>query len=172
MIKPDKVVSTVCPYCGVGCNMELHVRTISFTRSLPHSTALSTTANLCVKGRFGYDFIYHPKRITTPLLRVVAQQAGSRTQAFERPEWREVSWDEALDYTASRLVEIYRRDGRSDGDLPVCQSHKRRQLPSAKAMAHRIPHQQHRPLHRPVPRRISGRPAAGDRFIGDEQYCR
>jgi len=67
--------------------------------------------NLCVKGRFGYDYIYHPKRVLTPLIRKVQQEAGSRTQAFNRSDWREASWDEALDYVADRLTAIYRRDG-------------------------------------------------------------
>jgi formate dehydrogenase alpha subunit len=64
-----------------------------------------------VKGRFGYDFVYHPNRVTTPLIRKTRQEPGSRTQAFDRSEWREVGWDEALDYVADRLVEIYHRDG-------------------------------------------------------------
>jgi formate dehydrogenase alpha subunit len=49
--------------------------------------------------------------VTTPLIRKSTQAPGARTQAFERDQWREVSWDEALDYTAGRLVEIYQRDG-------------------------------------------------------------
>jgi formate dehydrogenase alpha subunit len=64
-----------------------------------------------VKGRFGYDYIYHPKRVTTPMIRRTRQEAGKRTQAFDRSEWRVASWDEALDYVADRLVEIHRRDG-------------------------------------------------------------
>jgi formate dehydrogenase alpha subunit len=66
---------------------------------------------LCVKGRFGYDFIYHKDRITVPLMRKKPQSPGARTQAFDRSEWREVSWDEALDYTADRLVEVFKRHG-------------------------------------------------------------
>jgi formate dehydrogenase alpha subunit len=67
--------------------------------------------NLCVKGRFGYDFIYSPKRVTMPMMRKTPQTPGHRTQAFDLNEWREVSWDEALNTVADRLVEIYRRDG-------------------------------------------------------------
>jgi predicted molibdopterin-dependent oxidoreductase YjgC len=55
--------------------------------------------------------MYHPDRVTRPLLRRQPQQAGQRTQAFDRSEWQEVSWDEALDFVADRLVAIYRRDG-------------------------------------------------------------
>jgi len=62
---------------------------------------------LCVKGRFGYDFIYHKQRVTTPLVRRTPQKPGERTQAFDLAEWRPVAWDEALDLVADRLVEIY-----------------------------------------------------------------
>jgi formate dehydrogenase alpha subunit len=55
--------------------------------------------------------MYHPDRVTTPLIRKTPQQPGARTQAFDRSEWRAASWDEALDYVAERLVEIYQRDG-------------------------------------------------------------
>jgi formate dehydrogenase alpha subunit len=111
MIEPDRVVSTTCPYCGVGCNLQLHVKDDFIYRVSSPFDAVVNQGNLCVKGRFGYDFIYHKKRITTPMIRRVPQKPGSRTQAFDREEWQEVSWDEALDYTADRLVEIYRRDG-------------------------------------------------------------
>jgi formate dehydrogenase alpha subunit len=111
MIEPDRVVSTTCPYCGVGCNLQLHVKDDFIYRVSSPFDAVVNQGNLCVKGRFGYDFIYHKKRITTPMIRRVPQKPGSRTQAFDREEWQEVSWDEALDYTANRLVEIYRRDG-------------------------------------------------------------
>ena len=111
MISPDRVISTTCPYCGVGCNLELHIKDETIYRVTSPFDAVVNQGNLCVKGRFGYDFIYHPRRVTTPLIRKTPQQAGSRTQAFDLDDWRAVSWDEALDYTADRLVELYRRDG-------------------------------------------------------------
>ncbi len=111
MIQADRVVSTTCPYCGVGCNLELHIKEDTIYRVTSPFDAVVNQGNLCVKGRFGYDFVYHPRRVTSPMIRKVRQVPGVRTQAFERDEWQEVSWDEALDYTADRLVEIYRRDG-------------------------------------------------------------
>ncbi len=111
MIQADRVVSTTCPYCGVGCNLELHIKEDTIYRVTSPFDAVVNQGNLCVKGRFGYDFVYHPRRVTSPMIRKVRQVPGVRTQAFERDEWEEVSWDEALDYTADRLVEIYRRDG-------------------------------------------------------------
>jgi formate dehydrogenase alpha subunit len=111
MIQPDDIVSTTCPYCGVGCNLELHIKDETIYRVTSPFDAEVNQGNLCVKGRFGYDFIYHNRRVTTPLIRKTPQMPGSRTQAFDLSEWQQVSWDEALDYVASRLVEIYRRNG-------------------------------------------------------------
>lgn len=111
MSETNKMVSTVCPYCGVGCNLELHIRNNFIYRVTSPFNAVVNKGNLCVKGRFGYDYIYHQRRVTTPLIRKNQQVPGKRTQAFEKSDWREVSWDEALDYAADRLCEIYQRDG-------------------------------------------------------------
>ena len=112
MLQPSKVISTTCPYCGVGCALQLHVDEHDFIYKVTSPfDAVVNHGNLCVKGRFGYDFIYNKNRITTPLLRKTPQKSGERTQAFTLDEWQPVSWDEALDYTADRMVEIYRRDG-------------------------------------------------------------
>src|SRR3990170_1539010 len=111
MLKAEKIVSTTCPYCGVGCNLQLHIQDDFIYRVTSPFDSVVNHGNLCVKGRFGYDYIYNKQRVTTPLIRKTRQVPGSRTQAFDRSEWREASWDEALDYAADRLVEIYRRDG-------------------------------------------------------------
>jgi formate dehydrogenase alpha subunit len=95
----------------VGCTLELHLQDDFIYKVTSPFDSPVNHGNLCVKGRFGYDFMYHPARVTTPLIRREAQKPGARTQAFERDAWREVSWEEALDYTADRLLEIYGRDG-------------------------------------------------------------
>ncbi len=111
MSQAERTVPTTCPYCGVGCTLELHIQDQYITHvSSPFDSPVNH-GNLCVKGRFGYDFIYNKARVTTPLIRKEAQDPGQREQAFDLSAWRAVSWDEALDYTADRLVEIYRRDG-------------------------------------------------------------
>ena len=111
MLTPDRIVPTTCPYCGVGCQMELHIKNDSIYKVTAPFESVVNHGNLCVKGRFGYDFVSHSKRITTPLVRVTPQEPGHRTQAFDRSEWRPVSWDQALDLVADRLVKIYERDG-------------------------------------------------------------
>jgi formate dehydrogenase major subunit len=90
-----EVVQTTCPYCGVGCQMHLHVdrQRNRVVRVTGVEGAPPNDGMLCVKGRFAFDFPASPKRLTQPLLR--------RNGALEP-----VSWDEALDYTAQRLREI------------------------------------------------------------------
>ena len=119
MIQPDRVVSTTCPYCGVGCNLHLHIQDDFIYRVTSPHDAVVNQGNLCVKGRFGYDFLYHPDRLTAPLIRRTPQAPGQRVPAPDRSEWREATWDEALDLVADRLVEIYRRDG-SDAMAVYC----------------------------------------------------
>ncbi len=111
MIKPDKIVSTVCPYCGVGCNLELHIKDNTIFSVTSPFDSPTNHGNLCVKGRFGYDFLYNSRRITTPLIRKEKQIAGKRKPAKDMSEWREASWDEALDLIADSMTAIYKHDG-------------------------------------------------------------
>ena len=101
-------VRTTCPYCGVGCQMDLHVdraanRVVKVTgaEGLPPNNGM-----LCVKGRFAYDYPASPKRLTTPLIKKNGVQVPA-------------SWDEALDYTASRLAAIRDEHG-PDAATSVC----------------------------------------------------
>ncbi|HWQ05352.1 MAG TPA: formate dehydrogenase subunit alpha [Longilinea sp.] len=111
MTLQDRVVSTTCPFCGVGCTLQLHIQDDFIYQVTSPFDSVVNHGNLCVKGRFSYDFIYNQKRITSPLIRRKPQTPGARTQAFDIAEWREASWDEALDLIADRMVEIYKRDG-------------------------------------------------------------
>jgi predicted molibdopterin-dependent oxidoreductase YjgC len=93
MITADRIVQTTCPYCGVGCQIDLHVKNGLIYRSDGRFDNDVNRGALCVKGRFGFDFVHAPDRLCAPLLR------ERRDQAF-----REVSWAEALDYVATRLA--------------------------------------------------------------------
>ena len=93
----EKSVSTTCPYCGVGCGIRVQVSDddeIVAVEDDPDNR--SSEGMLCVKGRFGTSFVHHPDRLTTPLIK-------------ENGEFREASWDEALDLIADKLVN-YRDD--------------------------------------------------------------
>jgi len=104
----DKVYS-VCPYCGVGCKLELHVdrKTNTIVRVRGAEGAPTNNGMLCVKGRYGYDFVAHPDRLKTPLIR---NPDGS---------FREASWDEALDLVAKRLGDIKEKHG-PDSIMGLC----------------------------------------------------
>lgn len=106
MIKPDKVVHTTCPYCGVGCQMNLKIKdNIIFAVEAPFDSA-PNYGMLCVKGRFGTDYVNHPDRIKTPLIRTNRKEGRSA-----KPVWREASWDEALDFVADELARITKTYG-------------------------------------------------------------
>ncbi len=96
--KDVEKVRTTCPYCGVGCQLELQVKDKRIVKVNAVEDAAPNKGRLCVKGRFGYDFIYSEDRLKTPLIR-------------ENGEFREASWDEALDLVASRFKTIIEEHG-------------------------------------------------------------
>lgn len=106
MIIPDKVVQTTCPYCGVGCQMNLKLKDgYIYAVDAPFDAA-PNYGMLCVKGRFGTDYVKHPGRVTTPLIRVNREEGRSA-----KPVWREASWEEALGLVADELVRIVNSNG-------------------------------------------------------------
>ena len=111
MLQPDRVVRTICPYCGVGCTLDLHLRDDYIFEVQAPWDGVANRGLLCVKGRYGLDYIYHPHRVTRPLVRKTSQRGGQRTPAQSLDDWVEVSWDEALDLVADNLVRIYRESG-------------------------------------------------------------
>ncbi|MCB9451500.1 MAG: molybdopterin-dependent oxidoreductase, partial [Anaerolineaceae bacterium] len=99
-LSPERTVRTTCPYCGVGCQMNLHIRNNTIYRVEAPFDAAPNYGNLCVKGRFGLDFTTHPRRITTPLIR----NGGPG-------EFREATWEEALTLVSEKLAGIVRESG-------------------------------------------------------------
>ena len=110
-MKADKVVRSTCPFCGVGCQLLLSVRDERIFRVEAPFDAAPNFGRLCVKGRFGADFVVHPSRLTAPLIRRERQQPGKRTAATGPDDWREATWDEALDVVAERLLDLCARYG-------------------------------------------------------------
>ncbi|MDX1417975.1 MAG: formate dehydrogenase subunit alpha [Candidatus Promineifilaceae bacterium] len=101
MIKADRIVRSTCPYCGVGCQFDLSIKDEYIYRVDAPFNAAPNYGMLCVKGRFGTDYVRHPGRVKTPLIRTNRQEGRSA-----KPVWREASWDEALNYVADELVRI------------------------------------------------------------------
>jgi formate dehydrogenase alpha subunit len=111
LVTRQSAIRTTCPYCGVGCQIDLCVRDDRIVRVDAPFDVAPNHGRLCVKGRFGLDFVHHPSRLTAPLIRRVPQLPGTRTAAASPDEWREASWDEALDLVAARLLDLRRRYG-------------------------------------------------------------
>jgi formate dehydrogenase alpha subunit len=85
-------IRTTCSYCGVGCQMDLHVKD-SIVQKVTGADSAPNHGSLCVKGRFGYDFIHSDERLKTPLIK-------------ENGSFREASWDEALSMVADNFIRI------------------------------------------------------------------
>jgi formate dehydrogenase alpha subunit len=91
-------VQTTCPYCGVGCQICLHVKDNMIVRITGVEGTAPNFGSMCVKGRFGYDFVSDSERLTTPLIR-------------ENGTFRKASWEEALSLVAERLSGIKQKHG-------------------------------------------------------------
>ena len=106
MLQPDRIVRSTCPYCGVGCQVNLHIKDDYIYRVGAPFDAAPNYGMLCVKGRFGIDTVAHPTRIRTPLIRKNTDQPRS-----VESEWREASWEEALELVAEKLAATVREYG-------------------------------------------------------------
>jgi formate dehydrogenase major subunit len=113
----DRAVDTVCPYCGVGCQLTLHVA----DERIAFVTGRDGPANhgrLCVKGRYGFDYVHHDARLVTPLKRragvakdVADIERVKRGEKSLADLFEPVGWDEALDFAAGGLLRIREREG-------------------------------------------------------------
>lgn len=109
----DKVVDSVCPFCGVGCQTSVAVKDNRIVQ-VDGRNGPANENRLCVKGRFGYDYVMSEERLTKPLIRRDdAPKAGDIDMRFMRTEdvFREATWEEALDLAASGLNRIHRERG-------------------------------------------------------------
>jgi formate dehydrogenase alpha subunit len=111
-------VTTTCSYCGVGCQFDLLVKD---GKVIGVSSNLNAPVNgmaLCVKGRYGYDYIHHPDRLLKPKVRRYLLEGDPKPKLNHKSsivnrklEWVETDWDTALDITAKRLREIHEAHG-------------------------------------------------------------
>jgi formate dehydrogenase alpha subunit len=110
VLVPEKEIETTCPYCGVGCSIYLGVRGGKIVRVRGNQRSPVNRGGLCVKGRYGLDFVHHPDRLTHPLIRreqvPKAVSQGEISQVF-----RKADWGEALDRVAQGIAGVIDRYG-------------------------------------------------------------
>ena len=98
---PEHSVLTTCAYCGVGCAFKAELKGDQVVRMVPYKGGKANRGHSCVKGRFAFGYTSHPDRITKPMIR----------QSIDEP-WRQVSWDEAVNFAAVRIRAIQEKYGR------------------------------------------------------------
>ena len=97
---PTRSVETTCAYCGVGCSFRAELRGDELVRMVPSKTGGANEGHSCVKGRFAFGYASHPDRVLEPMVRDSIAE-----------EFRPVSWDEAISFTARRFLEIQAEHG-------------------------------------------------------------
>ena len=108
LVKPDKQVHSVCPFCGVGCQLTYNIKDNKIV-SVDGRDGPSNHGRLCVKGRYGFDYVHHKQRLTRPLIRKAgAAKTADFTMDPANPMefFREASWEEALALAAGGLKTI------------------------------------------------------------------
>ena len=100
--QPEHSVVTTCAYCGVGCSFKAEMRGTELVRMVPYKDGKANHGHSCVKGRFAWGYATHRDRILNPMIR----------EKISDP-WREVTWDEAIAYTASEFKRIQSKYGRN-----------------------------------------------------------
>ena len=112
LVEPDKQVDSVCPYCGVGCLLTFNVKN-DHIQYVEGRDGPSNQGRLCVKGRYGFDYVHHPARLTRPLIRKPGTPKTTEiipSRALHR-YFREATWEEALDVAADGLRTIRAEQG-------------------------------------------------------------
>jgi len=104
-------VKTICTYCGVGCSIYLGMRGNEIVEVQGDKESPVNKGGLCVKGRFGFDFVSHPSRLTKPLIRKEGKGKDIQVNGNFREIFREATWDEALDLVAKKLTQIKEKYG-------------------------------------------------------------
>ncbi len=102
MGQPERSVITTCAYCGVGCSFKAELKGDQLVRMVPYKGGAANQGHACVKGRFAFGYATHKDRIKTPMIR----------DSIDQP-WQEVSWEQAISYTARRFKEIQAQHGRT-----------------------------------------------------------
>ncbi|MFP8779262.1 formate dehydrogenase subunit alpha [Hydrogenophaga sp. RWCD_12] len=111
---PDRQVASACPFCGVGCQLTFHVKDDRI-RYVEGRDGPANHGRLCVKGRYGFDYVNHPHRLTRPLIRRADAPPKSADFVMDPARvmdvFREATWEEALDFAGGGLKTIRDRNG-------------------------------------------------------------
>jgi formate dehydrogenase major subunit len=111
--KPDRTVDSVCPYCGVGCQLTYQIKNDKIV-AVAGKNGPANQNRLCVKGRFGFDYVANPQRLLKPMIRKDGVPKVPHETIDPSNPWthfREATWEEALDRAAAGLKKIRDRDG-------------------------------------------------------------
>src|SRR5689334_17002576 len=111
--KPDRTVDSVCPYCGVGCQLTYQIKDDKIV-AVAGKNGPANQNRLCVKGRFGFDYVANPQRLLKPMIRKDGVPKVPHEFIDPKNPWthfREATWEEALDRAAGGLRKIRDRDG-------------------------------------------------------------
>lgn len=115
--KKARPVDSLCPYCGVGCSITYHVVDNTIVRVTGRPDGPANQGRLCVKGRYGFDYINHPERLTVPLIRKPEYPKQWNLDKSDHPDYspreafREATWEEALELAASEFLKIKKHHG-------------------------------------------------------------
>ncbi len=109
MLHPERTIRSTCPYCGVGCQVDLLIKDDHIFRVEAPFDVAPNYGRLCAKGRFGMDFVTHPSRLTHPLIR---KDLGEKPRKpVDIDGFREATWEEALDLAAEKIADIVQQVG-------------------------------------------------------------
>ena len=108
--KPDRKVDSLCPYCGVGCQLTFNIQDDKIL-SVDGRSGPANRGRLCVKGRYGFDYIHNKDRLTTPMIRKSNCPKTREIPTNPLENFRSASWAEALEFAASGLIKIREKDG-------------------------------------------------------------
>ena len=115
MFKPDRKVDSICPYCGVGCQLTYNIKDDKII-SVEGRPGPANKSRLCVKGRYGFDYISNPERLMKPLIRLKNSEKRNIHKfdsSYILSNFRETTWEEALEYTSNQLRELKNKHGSS-----------------------------------------------------------
>ena len=112
LVEPDKKIDSVCPYCGVGCLLTFNIKN-NHIQYVEGRDGPANKSRLCVKGRYGFDYIHHPDRLKKPMIR---RENIKKTSEIIEPEnmykhFREATWGEALNFAAKGFNKIKKDNG-------------------------------------------------------------